>query len=368
MKSFSSSIGCRSALWPSLLFGFILGGCGDLTEGNVKQPIGALTLMSSSQTTFSPKDSSIQRSSVTGTGSIGTVALASFSVDLDIAVDTVAIAPDGTAWFSNSGRLLRVAADDSVTEVQMPSGENFASSMVSDGVSALWMANWGDKGVGRLDPLTGELQFFSVPSPLSRPTAVTSDGHGGIWLTGGDRPIVGRVDAMNQVFVVASQSAAPPITISTGDVAIASEGRLFISDYDQGRIGRVQGTGYLWTDMGNAAAPSGLAAGDDGAVWFTSLGRPNEVGRVDGEGTLTAYTLPAWPTQLSDKSISAIARAPDGAFWFTLPERSQLGRVDANGNLSFIQLTTPTLPRVLAFDPSGRLWFTTNQGWGRIEF
>ncbi len=60
-------------------------------------------------------------------------------------------------------------------------------------------------------------------------------------------------------------------------------------------------------------------------------------------------------------------RAPDGSFWFALPERAQLGRVTADGQLTFIQLADQTLPIDLAFDPSGRLWFTMVTGFGRIE-
>jgi virginiamycin B lyase len=231
------------------------------------------------------------------------------------------------------------------------------------------MADWTPvPGVSRLDTTTFDLQTYTVPAPLSRPTTVASDGQGGIWLGGGNQPIVGRVDTTNQVFVLAAESAPAPITVSTGGVAIASDGRVFISDYDGGRIGRVQGSGFAWTDLGGAInAPSGLTAGDDGSVWFVSLGQPNEVGRVAHDGTFQAYPLPAADQPASEKSAGEIVRAPDGAFWFTLPEQAQLGRVDGNGQLSFIQLDAGILPRGLAFDPSGRLWFTADPGFGRIE-
>jgi streptogramin lyase len=346
-----------------------LAACGGLTEGNATQPVGALSLLSASHDGLAPMDSVVQRSAVTGTGSIGTVTLVSFTLQLDLGVDALAIAPDGAPWFTKYGQLLRVASDDSVGVLQMPEGAGLAPAIASDGVGALWMANWmPQQGIGRLDPVTGDLQLFAVPDPLSRPTAVGSDGHGGVWFTGGDRPVVGRVNASNQVFVVAAEDAGPPITVQTGGVVIASDGQLFVSDYAEGRIGRVHGTAFNWTSVGPDAAPSDLAAGDDGTVWFVSLGRPNQVGSVDAHGTLSAYDLPAWPTTLSDKSQATIARAPDGSFWFTLPERAQLGRVDATGELSFIQLAERSLPRGLAFDPAGRLWFTTDTGFARIAF
>jgi streptogramin lyase len=158
------------------------------------------------------------------------------------------------------------------------------------------------------------------------------------------------------------------VSIETSGVAIASDGQVFVSDYGKGRIGRVTGTRFEWTNIGPTAAPSGLAAADDGSVWFVSLGQPNQVGRVDAQGTLTTYALPFWPNADVYTYGSAMARAPDGSFWFTVPEPAQLGRVDTDGNLSFIPLPDNSLPRHLAFDPQGRLWFTSVPGFGRIEF
>lgn len=344
-----------------------LGGCGNLTEASVDQPIGVLALVSSSGGGLTAVPSTTQRTTVTGSGSIGTVTVVSFAGP---APDAVAVASDGAPWFTMAGQLLRVAPDDTIASVPMPMGEGYAPAIVSDGLGALWMADWTPvPGVSRLDTTTFDLQTYSVPAPLSRPTTVASDGRGGIWLGGGNQPIVGRVDTMNQVFVLAADSAAAPITVSSGGVAIVSDGQIFISDYDGGRIGRVQGSGFAWTDLGGTTnAPSGLTAGDDGSVWFVSLGQPNEVGWVAHDGTLEAYPLPAADQPAPGKSLGAIVRGPDGAFWFTLPEQAQLGRVDGNGQLSFIQLDAGSLPRSLAFDPSGRLWFTSVPGFGRIEF
>ncbi len=349
-----------------------LGGCGNLTEASVNQPIGELTPLASSGGSLTPVPSTTQRTTVTGSGSgaIGAVAVVSFTYAASAAPDAVAVASDGAPWFTMVGQLLRVAPDDTIASLPTPTGQGFAPAIVSDGVGALWMADWSPvEGVSRLDTTTFDLQLFAVPDPLSRPTTLASDGKGGIWLGGGDQPIVGRVDSTNQVFVLAAESAPAPITVSTGGVAVASDGQVFISDYDGGRIGRVQGTGFAWTDLGGAtAAPSGLVASDDGSVWFVSLGQPNEVGRVAHDGTLQAYPLPAADQPAPGKSLGAIVRGPDGAFWFTLPSQGQLGRVDGDGQLSFIQLDAGSLPRSLAFDPSGRLWFTSVPGFGRIEF
>ena len=56
--------------------------------------------------------------------------------------------------------------------------------------------------------------------------------------------------------------------------------------------------------------PIAIAAGPDGALWFTNHGN-NSIGRITTAGAVTTYT---------DPSISlpwGIAAGPDGALWFT---------------------------------------------------
>ena len=62
MKRCANSIRFRSVLWSSMALASLLGGCGDLTEGNSTQPIGALSLLSSSDDALMPIESTVQRS------------------------------------------------------------------------------------------------------------------------------------------------------------------------------------------------------------------------------------------------------------------------------------------------------------------
>jgi streptogramin lyase len=357
-----------------LLAALALDACGNLTEGSVDQPIGALTLLSTTSSTQMPVTAPITMESTSGTDPIGPVTI----VNIPLNSSGLAIAPDGTVW-TGTGSLtipgpgasfFHVASDDTVTSIPCPDNV-FPGAPISDGIGALWSMTENAPGPGlvRFDLGSQQFQTYMAPNPVSRPTGMVSDQQGNLWLSGGDSDVVGRVDATHHVYVVANENAPVPLTVTTGGLAVSSDGQVFVSDYAQGRIGRVQGGKFVWTDLGgDLNAPSGLTVGADDAVWFVSLGHPNEVGRVDRDGSLQAFPLPDWPTTLSDKSQSAITRGPDGSFWFTLPERQQLGRVDANGNLSFITLTDTIYPGTLAFDPAGRLWFSYDGGIARVEF
>jgi streptogramin lyase len=314
-----------------------------------------------------------QETALTGTSSTVTY----FNLDLSFTGDVsnqtqaVTIATDGAAWFTGAGMLLRAAADDSVCAWPDPAPGGYAGSLVSDGTGALWVAFWGPPpSVALVDPVTLQATTLPLPDSLARPTALATNGLGGVWVSGGNEPAVARVDLQNGPALVASESAPSPITVSTAGLAVASDGQVFVSDYDQGRIGRIVGGAFVWISLGTntLSAPSGLAADTDGSVWFVSLGVPNEVGRVTHDGDFYLYALPASPTPTSGKSASTIARAPDGSFWFALPERHQLGRITAGGQVSTYQLADGTLPVAVAFDASGRLWFTAATGFGRVTF
>src|SRR6185436_15372157 len=112
-----------------------------------------------------------------------------------------------------------------------------------------WSPN---EGIVRFDPATGGSQFFSIPAPLRRPTAVAVDASGDVWMTGGDRAIVGRIDGHRDVYVVAREDGAAPITVVGGGLAVRTDGVVYASDYAAGRVGRVLGSGFQWTDLGGA--------------------------------------------------------------------------------------------------------------------
>src|SRR5438552_612546 len=75
-------------------------------------------------------------------------------------------------------------------------------------------------------------------------------------------------------------------------------------------------------------APQGIAAGPDGALWYTDPGA-NKIGRISTTGAVTEYTL---PTAASDPR--GIAARPDGALWFTEFGGDRSGRITTAGAIT----------------------------------
>lgn len=67
--------------------------------------------------------------------------------------------------------------------------------------------------------------------------------------------------------------------------------------------------------------PFGIAAGPDGAMWFTEF-NGNNIGRITPSGTVTEL-----PTPTSRSAPFAIAAGPDGAMWFTEFSGNSIGRI-----------------------------------------
>ena len=62
------------------------------------------------------------------------------------------------------------------------------------------------------------------------------------------------------------------------------------------------------------SAPQGIAAGPEGALWFTDS-LSHTIGRIGTGGTITNY--PAPPINFENTGTTGIALGPDSALWFT---------------------------------------------------
>jgi uncharacterized repeat protein (TIGR01451 family) len=99
-------------------------------------------------------------------------------------------------------------------------------------------------------------------------------------------------------------------------------------------------------------APQGIAAGPDGALWYTDTGA-NKIGRVSTTGGVTEFSL---PTPLSDPK--GIVAGPDGNLWFTEFGVDRIARITTGGVITEFQLTLNSGPSDIAVGSDGALWFT----------
>jgi hypothetical protein len=106
---------------------------------------------------------------------------------------------------------------------------------------------------------------------------------------------------------------------SPGDIAAGPDGALWFTNGGKA-IGRITTNGVVtkYTDPGVIYDSGEISAGPDGALWFTNYGW---IGRITTNGVVTAYTNP------NISQPSGITAGPDGAIWFTNPFLNSIGRI-----------------------------------------
>jgi hypothetical protein len=129
-------------------------------------------------------------------------------------------------------------------------------------------------------------------------------------------------------------------------------------------IGRITVNGInewslIPSDFTPAGGPGGITAGADGSSWFTDNPRSSEwspaigtIGRITTDGYITTYALP----NPINSDPGAIAAGPDGALWFTELVANKIGRITTAGAMT--EFNVPTPPGLITAGPDGALWFT----------
>jgi virginiamycin B lyase len=146
------------------------------------------------------------------------------------------------------------------------------------------------------------------------------------------------------------------------DIAVGSDGNLWITDSYNGQIVRMTTSGtYTNFPIQNYSAPGGVVSGPQKASWFTvqSGTKGSGIGRITTQGRITVFPVP-------EVSID-IAAGPDGALWFTEPNVDRIGRMTAHGKVTEYSngISSGSQPYSIVPGPDGALWFTERTG-GRI--
>lgn len=122
------------------------------------------------------------------------------------------------------------------------------------------------------------------------------------------------------------------------------------------------------TEFPAGQLPTNIAAGPDGALWFTELFR-SSISRMTPEGVVTPFTDGITPMSGMGGLLS-VSAGPDGEIWFTEGERDKIGRVTPAGVVTEFSagITAGSFTNAITQGPDGNLWFTENRAYrvGRI--
>ncbi len=142
-------------------------------------------------------------------------------------------------------------------------------------------------------------------------------------------------------------------------VAAGPDGAVWFTEFNANQIGRVAPGNIIaeYPIPSTSSFPNGIAPGPDGALWFTEL-LANKIGRITTSGAITEFAIPT----LSSSPFN-IAAGPDGALWFTEFSTTKIGRITTSGVVTEYPVPTAgSVPSGIAAGPDGALWFTETSG------
>jgi virginiamycin B lyase len=253
--------------------------------------------------------------------------------------------PDGALWITDefNEQIVRMSAQGTFTGFVL---QNLSAPLnICDGPDkALWFTVDSDPpDIGRITT-SGHIELFSIggsENDFAQDVAAGSDG--ALWFTQPNPNRIGRITTTGKV-----TEYAKGITAGAGPWSIAPgpDGALWFTERPGGRIGRITTSGKV-TEYSNGITPTeepfDLAAGPDGAMWFTeyevygySYVRASKIGRITMQGKINEYsrgiTAQAAPT--------GIAAGPDGRMWFVENWIDKTGRVGRSGGANGGALTS----------------------------
>ncbi len=160
---------------------------------------------------------------------------------------------------------------------------------------------------------------------------------------------------------VVTEFDIPTADANAQGIAAGPDGALWFTEQDADKIARITTDGKVteYPIPTAGAYPHRIAKGPDGALWFTEY-QARKIGRITPAGAITEYPI-------ADGSPWDITAGPDGALWVTLQGEDKIARVTPKGAVTTFDTKGET-PWAITAGADGNLWFTelNSQAIGRI--
>src|ERR1700678_1612870 len=239
---------------------------------------------------------------------------------------TVAIAPDGSVWFTEGGgnRIGRMEADGTgLKEFDLPHPGSQPRIIALGADKNMWFSEHLGNRIGRITP-TGVIAEFDIPTPASQPRAIalSAGPDGNVWFSEFKTAKIGRITAEGKI----TEFPLPRPDIGPGDITAGADGNLWFLELDGrmdnrmvdgNRVVRITPAGVV-TEFPIPTPHSGpinIAVGPDKNIWFT--GRDMR-GRVTMDRVITEFPLAPGtrPTGLSAGSDRQPPKLLTDKLWY----------------------------------------------------
>ena len=252
--------------------------------------------------------------------------------------------PDAALWFTEhaGNRIGRITTTGVVTEYPLIPPAAAPDGIATGSDDALWFTE--SNGIGRMTA-TGDFSEVAWPNGCSG-SALGAGSDGNLWTTCTIHQSVLRVTTAGSItsFPAFLSSAFPALTAGPdGDIWLTIKQGTLPTVWTNvvGRMTTAGSTdGQATVTPGEPSILPGIASGPDGNVWITATFRPRPaaIWRSTPALVLTEFPIPS-----ATGSPFGIAAGSDGAMWFTEMDANNIGRI-TTGVVPAGTLLIPVMP------------------------
>jgi virginiamycin B lyase len=184
---------------------------------------------------------------------------------------------------------------------------------------AIWWTGMWASLVGRIDPSTGAMQEYQLPSS-ARPHSIVPDAAGFIWYTGNSNGTIGRLNPADGSIKEYPTRARDPHT-----AVFHPNGNLYFTSQHSNMLGRLNpATGEL-KEIETRKKPYGIKVGKSGDL-FIAYNGTNAIGRMH-PNTLSVryYDIPDTATRIRRLDIDS-----DQNVWFVNSSLGKVGKLEVD--------------------------------------
>lgn len=273
----------------------------------------------------------------------------------------MAAGPDGNVWFTeqNTSRVASITPEGTITEYVTPTANSGPTGLSFDEDGNLWFTEQRVNQMGMRGPDGAFIEYSLSPAPGAAPRQPVSPRRapdGAVWYTarvpstGWD--IIGR---LNPSTGAVTEFPIPTFRADPRSIRNGPDGNLYFTEGAGAKIGRITLDGVI-TEFSIPTANSGprqLEFDRNGDLWFTeAIG--NKVGRMTLAGEFTEYLLPT----ANSSPLGMTADTSGNHMWFTQANTNRVARIDRHGHIKEVDVPTPnSFPQSIRAGADGNIYF-----------
>ncbi len=204
---------------------------------------------------------------------------------------------DGKLYFADNansriGSIVAVANGGlpvgAITFVNTPTAASAPTAIATTNDGNIWFTEHDANKIGRLNPTTGTITEFAIPTANAQPQDIASAGNV-LYFTEAGTNKIARIDATGNI----TEFAIPTANSQPRGITVAADGSVYFTEFNAGKIGRFDPATSTFVEFAlptGTGAPFGITTDQSGNIWFTEL-NANRIGTLKVPAPLQAQPV-----------------------------------------------------------------------------